>query len=1285
MKSADHHMPSSPEEQEDYQKHLAELEGRVNNLEQIRELLSVSHAQLQAVLGAATRLSIIATDAQGTILLFNPGAEGMLGYSADQVVGKKNLLMFHLESEIQKRAQELGEELGQELGPGLGGFQVLVAKVRRQGFEEREWTYLRRDGSRLPVNLIVTTVRDEQERITGYLAIATDISQRKRDEESLRRARDELERKVQERTENLYRLNRELEEEIRRRQQVQYNLQRSEAEHRELIDNLNIGVYRNTAQQGGRFIRANPALAAMFGYDSLEEFMLVSVADLYQDPRDRERFIQDLMKKGRVRNRELRLRKKDGTPFWASCTATVKYDEQGEVVAIDGVIEDISQRKQAEKALRESEERFRSLSRNAPDIIYTLGRDGAFTYVNPAWQRILGHEAQEVLGRYFVDFARPDDYRFYVDAFKHVRDRKETIRFTKSLLGKDGREVILDMSAAPNLDSRGRVIGLVGMLKDVTEAKRIERALSESEARYRAAMEGSPDPVVIYDMQGRVEYVNPAFTRVFGWTLEELAGKRLDFVPPEEWERTKEVIKLVAAGETCLDFETRRYTKDGRILDISISSACYRTDGVTPTKSVVTLRDITQRKQAQAALLKSQASLARAQRMAHLGNWELDLATDRLECSEEVFHIYGVPGRGNPVSLQEFFQSVHRDDRFLVKQRMHLAMDEGQSLDFEHRIVRPGGEVRVVHQLAEVVRDEQGVPLQIVGAMQDITERRRSEEEMRLLVRVFENTIEGIVVTDANEVIQMVNRAFTDVTGYSAEEAVGQTPRLLNSGRHSRDFYADMWASLMNSGYWQGEIWNRRKSGEAYPEWLTITAIRDARGQVSHYVGVFHDITETKRNQEQIAYQAYHDALTGLPNRLLFNDRLKMALARAQRKHTGLAVMFLDLDRFKNINDSLGHAVGDRLLQSVAKRLVHWLREEDTVARLGGDEFIMLLQDTMDPEYAMHVGQRILESLSEPFRVGGQDLYVSASIGITLYPHDGRDLETLVSNADIAMYRAKEEGRNNCKLFTPAMNQQVVQRMALETSLRRALDEGEFLLHYQPKVDLRSGQVVGVEALVRWLKPGEGLIPPDEFIPVAEETGLIVPLGHWVLRTACAEIKKWHQMGYRDLHMAVNISPRQFMQKDLVQMVREILRETRLDPCHLELEITENVVMFNVEEAIVTLKELKDLGVRLSMDDFGRGYSSLYYLKRFPMDALKIDRSFVGDIVTDPDDASIVNTIISMSRSLGLEVVAEGVETTDQLDFLRSNACNQMQGFLFSRPVSGEQLVDILKKRKRLK
>lgn len=544
-----------------------------------------------------------------------------------------------------------------------------------------------------------------------------------------------------------------------------------------------------------------------------------------------------------------------------------------------------------------------------------------------------------------------------------------------------------------------------------------------------------------------------------------------------------------------------------------------------------------------------------------------------------------------------------------------------------------------------------------------------------LLEQVLENISEGIAVTDPQGCIEMVNNPFCGLTGLDREQLRGEYINRLNGHKEAEENFALIFEALEKDGCWGGEMSHQRSDGHQFHQWLSVSRMGRDNGRL---VWALRDISQIKSSEEQAAYLAYHDSLTGLPNRRLFNDRLEVAIATASRKKQRLALLFLDLDNFKNVNDGLGHAAGDELLQETARRLRGKVRDEDTVARLGGDEFILLLVGIQEPEYAAVVSQRILDDLAKPFRLRGRQFYLSASVGITISPDDGSEAEALVSNADMAMYRAKSAGRNNYKLFTPALNEKVQRRMCLETALRQAIGNQEFLVHYQPKVELAQGRVVGMEALVRWERPGHGLVSPNEFIPLAEDTGQIVAIGRWVLEQACRQAKTWHDQGHHDLAVSVNLSPRQFQQKDLVPMVTETLGASGLDAASLELEVTESMVMSSVDDAIVTLGQLTDLGVRLSMDDFGKGYSNLYYLKHFPMDTLKIDRSFVRDVATQRDDASIVDTIINMSRSLGLKVIAEGVEDTDQLRFLRERSCDQMQGFLFSRPLPSEQISQML-------
>ena len=555
----------------------------------------------------------------------------------------------------------------------------------------------------------------------------------------------------------------------------------------------------------------------------------------------------------------------------------------------------------------------------------------------------------------------------------------------------------------------------------------------------------------------------------------------------------------------------------------------------------------------------------------------------------------------------------------------------------------------------------------------ELVERLKAEEQLRLWAKVFESSSEGIFITDAERRIISVNRAFVEITGHRPEEVTGRPPSLLGSGLYDGSVFEAIWASIDAVGHWQGEIRDRRKSGEAYPAWVAVTAARNAHGAVTNYIAIFSDISDRKAAEERIRFLAHHDCLTGLPNRSLLRDRLEQAIAKARRKGERVALLFIDLDRFKTINDSLGHHVGDSLLQLVAERLKACLRSDDTVCRLGGDEFIIVLSEIANVEDAAKVAAKVGEVLAEPYCIAGAEFHVTPSTGISLFPDDGLDIDTLIRNADAAMYCAKDNGRNNYQFFTADLNTRALERLSLETSLRRALEREELVLHYQPQVDLRTGRITGVEALVRWLHPEMGLVYPERFIPVAEDTGLIVPLGEWVLRTACAQAKAWNEAAADPVGVAVNLSARQFRQHDLVRTVARTLDETGLDPRRLELELTETMVMQRPDEAILTLGRLKAMGLQLAIDDFGTGYSSLAALKRFPIDRLKIDRSFVREISVDPDDAAIVYAIISLARSLQLNVVAEGVDAGEQVEFLRRHRCDVMQGFLFFPPLPEDE------------
>lgn len=558
-------------------------------------------------------------------------------------------------------------------------------------------------------------------------------------------------------------------------------------------------------------------------------------------------------------------------------------------------------------------------------------------------------------------------------------------------------------------------------------------------------------------------------------------------------------------------------------------------------------------------------------------------------------------------------------------------------------------------------------------------QRETANKRLSQATIAFDTAAEGIMICDAENRITGINKGFTEITGYTEEEVLGKTPTILNSGGHAPEFFENMWASLEQAGRWRGEIRNRRKNGEIYPEWLTITVVRNDDGLIQHYVAVFADISEIKHSQQRLYELVNHDPLTGLPNRRLLNELLEHAIKRAEREGTKIALLFVDLDRFKNINDTLGHQVGDKLLKKAAQRLSDAVRDSDTIARLGGDEFVVMLEFDSDLEDPATVAKKIIGSIQDEFLIDGYELFIGASIGISVFPEDGRSADDLIKAADIAMYQVKNEGKNDYRFYASQLSDHAREKLTLDTLLRRALERQQLEVYYQPQVSLATGKIIAAEALLRWHHPETGMISPNKFIPLAEETGLIVQIGEWVLREAAYHAIQLAEQNIPLSWIAVNVSGVQIHRSNFADTVYGVLVETGCDPAMLELEITESAIMRNVEYVIDVCQQLKAMGVRLALDDFGTGYSSLSYLKKFPLDKLKIDQSFVHDLPDDAEDAAISSAIIALGQNLGLSITAEGVEKTEQRDFLVAKGCTEAQGYLYGKPVTFQELVNMLK------
>jgi diguanylate cyclase (GGDEF)-like protein/PAS domain S-box-containing protein len=799
-------------------------------------------------------------------------------------------------------------------------------------------------------------------------------------------------------------------------------LRASEEQHRLLFERNLAGVYRNTLD--GRMLDCNDALARMLGYDSRDEVMQRNAEEAYFEPAERQRFVEQILRERSVTAMEVRLRRKDGRPVWLLESVHVVPSATGEKI-LEGTVIDITDRKTAENALRESELRYRTLIERMHEGLVQTDIDHVMLFVNERFCDMTGFAREELIGHRVIDLlADPADVSL-VRSKVELRKRGIADQYEVRLRRKNGSVMWVEVAAAPLFDAGGSVVGTIGAYNDITERRTANEALRESEARYRIMADNATDLISRTDRDGRILYASPAVESILGYTAADVIGRNiLTFVVPAD----REVVQF---------------------------------------------------------------------------------ATD------------GLPATG--------------------------------PMTFSYRV------------------------------------RRREGAEVWL---------------------ETTSRAVMD------------------------------------------------------PQTREVTEI----------VSVSRDVTERRRAEEQIEHQAYHDSLTGLPNRFLFRDRLTVALAHARRTNRPVAVMFLDIDSFKLVNDTLGHSLGDELLKALASRLMTALREEDTIARMGGDEFTILLSNIKSPDDAALIAQKLLDAVAQPTRVEGHELFVTTSIGIALYPQDGDSAESLLKNADNAMYRAKEIGPNQYQLCTLEMNRRATDRLSLENALRRAVDRREFVLHYQPQLRIDSEQVVGMEALLRWNRPDYGLVEPARFIPVAEETRMIVEIGEWALREACRQAREWQRTRFPNLRMGVNLSPRQFQHSDLRRMIAAALDDSGLDPSRLELEITESTAMQNTERTAAILRSLRNMGVQIAIDDFGTGHSSLNYLRTFPIDCVKIDQAFVHEIEGSASDRAIVAAVIAMAHGLNLRVTAEGVETEAQLQFLREHGCEEVQGFLFSKPIAPDRV-----------
>ncbi len=979
--------------------------------------------------------------------------------------------------------------------------------------------------------------------------------------------------------------------------------------------------------------------------------------------------------------------RRDGTPIWTHITGSMINPDNPD----DGYVwlyEDVTEKRQASRAMDALLREQTLIFERAPIGIAFL-RNRVIHRCNPSLEAMFGYLPGRLIGQSSrVCFASEAEWH---DASERAHT---AINAAGKFVGElpyrraDGTPIWCQITASL-LDPENPDEGHIWLFQDVTARRAAEEALVESlweqQLIFDNAMIG-----ISYQRERRILRCNRRCEEIFGYPAGSLRehSTRVLFSSDEAWEEVGRLVYGSGATTGTFDGEILYCRRDGTPIWVH---AIGRTLGEHQDDDtwIWTFEDVTAQHAAEQALRQSHLELEQrvAERTRELSH-QLDFMRQLIEaipgpvyyqnregrylgCNQAFLEMVGKPR--NAVVGATVYDLAPRD----LAERYRSADDDlfqhRGSQVYESRVQHADGSYRdvVFHKATYGRRGDPGGGL--VGVMLDITDRKRMEARLQQAATVFDSSAEGITITAPDGCIIAVNRAFTDITGYSEEEVIGRNPRILQSGRQDRGVYIEMWRTLGNCGRWQGELWNRRKDGQTFLQSLTISAVKDRGGHVTHYVGVFSDITELRDAHDQLDHQAHHDPLTGLPNRLLLGDRLHKAIQRAHRDETGLAVLFIDLDRFKNINDTLGHQVGDRVLCEVAGRLGKLMRESDTVGRLGGDEFLIVIEDIGAAIAVSHIAEKILDVLENAPVTVGQEFFVGASIGISIYPEDGGDAETLMKNADVAMYRAKERGRNTYEFFTKELTQSSLARLQMETNLRHAIDRAELRVYLQPQFCLASGRVVGAEALVRWLRPEQGLVLPGEFIKVAEESGLIVPIGAWVQHAAACQWAAWVAAGLDPGVLSVNVSGVEFARGRIQETARQTLEASRLSAQFLELEITESAIMSHAEDSTQVLDNLRAMGLSLVIDDFGTGYSSLAYLKRLPLNKLKVDQSFVRGLPGDTEDCAIVRAVIALAHSLQLTVIAEGVETEAQREFLAREGCDEMQGYLRGRPMPFEE------------
>lgn len=1179
--------------------------------------------------------ALLITDADDAVTFMNQRVTDLTGYTEEDMLGRQAYELF-LPPEEWPEAFEHNRK-------------------RAQGISERYEMYLRcKDGEGIWTEINATPYRNAEGEIVGTLGAISDITERKASEKKLREA------------EELFRTT---------------------------FDKTPMGMA--LVNMEGRYLRINEAMCQILGYSKQELLSSTFWEITYPEDYEKSMSYARRMWDGEIDSYSLekRYQHAEGHPVWVCLSVALVRDSEGNPLHHIAQVQDISEQKRVEETLRESEQRFHQLFDQSVDSLLIHDVDGNIVDCNPEACRVHGYTREEMLTLSIKDLTET----LLSEEERRARESVGGTLWQRAIAGdlsavntlhtgehkrKDGTIFPVEVLVG-SVNYAGQNL-ILASVRDITERKRAEEKLRESEQRYRSLVELSPDAIAVHS-EGEILYINPAGAELFGASdAKELIGRKaMDFVHPDYRDVVKARIKRVLESEEPAPLlEEKYYRVDGSTIDVEVAGTPVNFLGKPAIQAV--FRDITQRKQMEEALRENEERFRAIFENSGVGISIAELDRTLVQTNPAYQTMTGYSGDellGKPIAELTHPHDVPAD----AKLNMKLLSGKLDRYQREKRYIRKDGEIIWVKPTVSVVRNTEGEPLFFVGVVEDITTRKRTEDALReseeRFRQLFEHSVDLLFVHDDKGKIVECNSEACRALGYTREELlsfnVGDIAVKLLSGEERRaQKNGTLWEQAMRSesghivGFEQNRL--RRKDGTTFPVEVGVGAI-DYGGRRMIFASA-RDISEHKELEEQLTYQAFHDPLTYLPNRALFLERLEHALARTSRRQSCVAVLYMDLDNFKVINDTLGHEVGDSLLKAVSERLKTCLRPEDTVARFGGDEFTMLLEDIEDTDEAKRVAERITEVLRTPFQLRQQEIYANITIGISVGTSAGDSPEDLLRKADIAMYEAKRTGKGQYVIFEPDMTIRLQERLELEGDLRRGVENDEFVVHYQPKITLDTGELYGFEALVRWEHPNRGIVPPKQFIPIAEETGLILPIEQKVLEDACHRIREWQEQYSSHLTVCVNLYERQIRRPDLIEKILGMLQEANLTPQSLMLEITEEVVMKDELSVLETLHALKNQGIKLAIDDFGTGYSSLDYLKRLPVDYLKIDGSFIEGLGEDHKDEVIVSAAIGLAHSLGLKVVAEGVETAEQTERLRELGCDVAQGHYFARALTKDQI-----------